>query len=37
MKIYSEGGGEMPESVPTGDSAGEGIQMDSAPTIDEVD
>ena len=33
MKVYSEGGGEMPESVPTGD----GVQMDSVPTIDEVD
>jgi heat shock protein 1/8 len=33
MKVYSEGGSEMPESVPTGD----GVQMDSAPTIDEVD
>jgi heat shock protein 1/8 len=37
MKVYSEGGGEMPESVPTGESAGEGVQMDSAPSIDEVD
>tara|TARA_B110000858_G_scaffold188187_1_gene233402 strand:- start:746 stop:2653 length:1908 start_codon:yes stop_codon:yes gene_type:complete len=32
MKVYSEGGSEMPESVPS-----EGVQMDSAPTIDEVD
>jgi heat shock protein 1/8 len=32
MKVYSEGGGEMPETVPS-----EGVQMDPAPTIDEVD
>ena len=32
MKVYSEGGGEMPENVPS-----EGVQMDPAPTIDEVD
>jgi len=32
MKVYSEGGSEMPESVPS-----EGVQMDPAPTIDEVD
>jgi L1 cell adhesion molecule like protein len=39
MKVYSEGGssGEMPESVPMSDPAGDGVQMDSAPTIDEVD
>jgi len=32
MKVYSEGGSEMPESVPS-----DGVQMDPAPTIDEVD
>jgi len=37
MKVYSEGGSEMPESVPESVPMGEGVQMDSAPTIDEVD
>ena len=36
MKVYSEGGGEMPETVPMGDPTSDGVQMDSA-TIDEVD
>jgi L1 cell adhesion molecule like protein len=37
MKVYSEGGGEMPETVPMGDPTSDGVQMDPAPTIDEVD
>mgnify|MGYP006084094547 CR=1 FL=1 len=37
MKVYSEGGsGEMPESVPMSNPT-DGVQMDSVPTIDEVD